>query len=106
MFLQKMLSILCSPFVDLPTGPRVLNKVNMVGPKQGTHQRYYEASEGVIVKVPGFRHLPASGVDRPRVSPGFSTRNVPMPEGRPLLIPTGRSDCGGGDTVGDGTVGA
>jgi len=29
-----------------------------------------------------------------------------MPEGRPLLIPTGRSDHGGGGTVGGGTVGA
>jgi len=48
---------------------------------------------------------PTSGVDRPRVSFGFNTRNVLMPEGRPLMIPTGRSDCGGGDTVG-GTVGA
>jgi len=57
----------------------------------GTHQGCYEVSKGV---------------DRPRVFLGFGTRNVFVPEGCPPTIPTGRSDRGGGGTVGGGTVGA
>ena len=86
-----------------------VDQSNAVGPREMDPLESTVGQEEVSVRST------ASGVDRPRASPRFSIikalGELDRPWKCPLLIPMGRDNRGGGDTVGGstrggGTVGA
>jgi len=76
----------------------------MVGPRERDPLESTTGQEGVSLRST------ASGVVWPRASPKLIIIKAPVKFGRPgkypLLIPTGRDNHGGGDTVEGATVGA
>jgi len=88
----------------VPYGPRALTKVNVVGPRERDPLESTAGQGGVSLRST------TSGVDRPRASPRLTIIKALRKFGRlgrcPLLIPTGRDNRGGGDTIGGGTIGA